>query len=1582
MKTTFLVLLSFILFFTKAAIAQFSGDWVYTTNGNAVTIVGYLGLGGALNVPSTINGLPVTRIGADVFHSFTGLTTITIPEGVVDIGNNAFAFCSSLTTVVLPESLTSIGHSSFYSCQRLASITIPINVTNIVEYGFSGCSGLTNITIWSSTLTMGMANFADCSSLISVFFMGNAPTITWDHTTFSGDDHATVYYIPGTTGWGATTFDGRPTQLWIPLPAITQQPLGVTTNRGATVTVTVSASSPFPISYQWTFNGTNISGATNSRFTITGITPERLGTYAVLLTNAYGAVTSSNAVLSLYAYTVNAHINGQGSVSVNPEQASYLDGTSVTVTAVPADGWAFVGWSGNLSGEINPATLLITGSNKSLTANFKPLWQFNATAGIGGTVSWTPQQINYLDGALITVTAVASNGFAFTGWSGVTNSPVNPLLLKLSGNAEVQAHFVAPARVDLSSLNQTYDGTARAVIATTTPPALALNLSYNGSSSPPTNAGIYTVIATVSDPVYRGSTTNTLVIGKATALVTLSGLSQSYDGTAKPVMVDTTPSNLWVSVIYDGSVRVPINAGNYTAVGTINNVNYQGSATNTLVIGKATALVTLSGLYQTYDGTAKPVTVNTTPSNVTVTVTYNGSVSIPINAGSYTVVGTVNNVNYQGSATNTLVIGKATALVTLSGLSQMYDGTAKPVTVSTTPSGLTVSVTYDGSVSIPINAGSYTVAGTVNNANYQGSAINTLVIGKATALVALIGLSQMYDGTAKPVTVSTTPSGLTVSVTYDGSVSIPINAGSCTVVAIVNNVNYQGSATNTLVIGKATALVALSGLSQMYDGTAKPVTVSTTPSGLTVSVTYDGSVSIPINAGSYTVAGTVNNANYQGSAINTLVIGKATALVALIGLSQMYDGTAKCVTFSTTPSNLLASLSYDWSSTCPSDVGVYIVIGTINDTNYLGSATNTLTIYAVAPVIVQHPHSQTVSLGSDVNFTVVATGAPLFFQWRKNGVDVSGATNSTFIITNVQFADAGAYKLVVSNSGGMATTEAVILTVVQPVSITGQPQSTNVNLGGTVSFTILAGGGDTLSYQWLRNATPIPGAISTSLTITNAQAADDADYSVLVSNIVTSASSTIAHLLVVIPPVITTQPLSRTNLAGTTASFSVTAAGTNPNYQWRKAGIDLMDATNSTLTLIGISEGSAGVYDAVVWNPAGWNVSTAATLTVLVPATIITSPTNESILLSNSLTFNVVAYGTGPLQYQWRKYWLPIQGATNNSYSIESVRTSDAGSYDVLVTNVVGRATSSNAMLIVLYPPSFLVQPSNSIVALDGTAAFSVVADGVPAPTYQWYLQGAPLPGCTNSGLYLTEVTATEAGTYHVVISNSCGYATSTAATLTVVLPALTLAEALDAPGFLWTTGGNSPWIPQTNVTSDGVDAAVSGTITNYQQSWVETVVNGPGQVTFMWKASSEFGFDLLTFVVNGVQQAQLSGETEWLQRTQSVSPGQHELRWVYSKDGSDSAGLDCGWLDQVKYVPEPGVAQPVYVLTSKVRQRDGLFQMDMLGEPGKTITVEASTNLSNWLPLVMITNWTGSSRFTDPDTAANPSRYYRLRTP
>jgi hypothetical protein len=137
-------------------------------------------------------------------------------------------------------------------------------------------------------------------------------------------------------------------------------------------------------------------------------------------------------------------------------------------------------------------------------------------------------------------------------------------------------------------------------------------------------------------------------------------------------------------------------------------------------------------LSQTYNGTAKSASATTTPTNLTVNLTYNGSANAPTNAGSYTVIGTINDVNYQGSATNTLVISKGTGTVTLGSLSQTYNGTAKSASVTTTPSGLTVNLTYSGSANAPTNAGSYTVIGTISDVNYQGGATNTLVISSAS----------------------------------------------------------------------------------------------------------------------------------------------------------------------------------------------------------------------------------------------------------------------------------------------------------------------------------------------------------------------------------------------------------------------------------------------------------------------------------------------------------------------------------------------------------------------------------------------------------------------------------------------------------------------------------------------------------------------------------------------------------------------------------------------------------------------------------------------------------------------------------
>ena len=243
--------------------------------------------------------------------------------------------------------------------------------------------------------------------------------------------------------------------------------------------------------------------------------------------------------------------------------------------------------------------------------------------------------------------------------------------------------------------------------------------------------------------------------------------------------------------------------------------------------------------------------------------TYNGSATVPTNAGSYTVIGTINDANYQGSASGTLVIAQGSAAISLGGLNQTYNGSAKAATATTTPSGLTVSFTYNGSATVPTSAGSYTVIGTINDANYHGSATNTLVIAQGSAAISLGALSQTYDGTAKAATATTTPSGLTVSFTYNGSATIPTSAGSYTVIGTINDANYQGSATNTLVIAQGSAAISLGSLNQTYNGSAKPATATTTPSGLAVNFTYNGSATVPTSAGSYTVIGTINDANYR-----------------------------------------------------------------------------------------------------------------------------------------------------------------------------------------------------------------------------------------------------------------------------------------------------------------------------------------------------------------------------------------------------------------------------------------------------------------------------------------------------------------------------------------------------------------------------------------------------------------------------------------------------------------------------------------------------------------------------------------------
>src|SRR5207237_9635680 len=137
------------------------------------------------------------------------------------------------------------------------------------------------------------------------------------------------------------------------------------------------------------------------------------------------------------------------------------------------------------------------------------------------------------------------------------------------------------------------------------------------------------------------------------------------------------------------------------------------------------------------------------------------------------------------------------------------------------------------------------------------------------------------------------------------------------------------------------------------------------------------------------------------------------------------------------------------------------------------------------------------------------------------------------------------------------------------------------------------------------------------------------------------------------------------------------------------------------------------------------------------------------------------------------------------------------------------------------------------------------------------------------------------------------------------------LPEALDAAILSWTTTGTPPWVGQTAVSHDTVDAARSGAIGNNATNSMQTTVTGPVTVSFWWKVSSETNNDILRFSVGGVEHARISGEVGWTFRSFDLDPGSQVLQWTYAKNGSVTNGQDRAWGDQVTPGPTPPAIVP-----------------------------------------------------------------------
>ena len=397
------------------------------------------------------------------------------------------------------------------------------------------------------------------------------------------------------------------------------------------------------------------------------------------------------------------------------------------------------------------------------------------------------------------------------------------------------------------------------------------------------------------------------------------------------------------------------------------------------------------------------------------------------------------------------------------------------------------------------------------------------------------------------------------------------------------------------------------------------------------------------------------------------------------------------------------------------------------------------------PLITVQPFGLTVIAGNNRTLGVSAGGSPpLFFQWQFNSNNVPGATNSTLSLTNVQMTDAGNYSVIVSNAFGVATSSDAVITVIPAVCVTPPSGLVSWWPGEGNANDIVAGNNGTLQG----NITFVPGRVGQAFN------SDGNGSAVVDSN---SAALQLQNFTIEawIERGSTAQASLSTNggiifgygVGG--YAFGITDAGnlflaqtgisvTNSLHQVTDTGLHHVAVVKSGSNVVFyLDDAMGGAEHAIFYNPVfqftsspaigGIAGSSGGSFLGLVdevsvynralslseiqsiygaegagkcsdsPPVITVQPTAQTVSPGFNVIFNPLVAGMPPFSYQWQFNSNNVSGATNATLTLTNVQPADAGNYSVVVTNVFGTATSSNALLTVI-PVITATQVSGSLI--------------------------------------------------------------------------------------------------------------------------------------------------------------------------------------------------------------------------------------------------------------------------------------------
>ncbi len=791
-----------------------------------------------------------------------------------------------------------------------------------------------------------------------------AESVTFTATVSPSAATGNVEFFNGTTSLGTAALSSgnaslSTSSLAVGTHSITAKYLGATGYGSSTS----SATSQVVAKATATVTLTGLSHTYNGEAKAAGATTEPSGLSVSFAYSQNGNPVAAADVKNAGDYNVVATVNStnyQGSAS----------GTLTIGKATPSITWE------------NPADI-VYGTALSAT-------QLNATSSVDGSFVYTPAAGAKLDAGQsqnLKVEFTPTNANYSTA-SKTVQINVNKANQAISFSfAGLEAKTYGDAAFSIASYASADSGLAVSFSSLTTSVC-----TVSGSTVTIAKAGTCEIRASqAGDGNYNAATSvdKSFSIAKKAATVQLIGdLSRTYNGQAHSLTASTTPADLAVTITYNGSATAPINAGSYTVVATINDDNYSGTDQKTLVISKKALDVTADPKSKKYGEDNPTLTYSFDNSdfvgNDTAANSVSGAPELSTTAvklsdvGTYTIttaLGSLESGNYRFVLNNgTLTIERAPATIDVeSETNTTYDGSAKSVTAVTTPAGLSYSVTYNGSSTAPTNAGTYSVAVEITNPNYVAATDSgTLHIAKATPDLSWSSPADITYGTALGSAQLNADADVAGSFAYtvvgqagDASGKV-LDAGSYTLRAVFSPTdanNYNSASKDVAItVNKANQTINFTAISGKTFGDADfQASATGGASGNTVTfavkaasnskctVTSAGMVTIT-GAGSCTlVASQAGNNNYNAApdAEQTFNIAKAQAVVTLSNLTgHIYDGTAKAATAATNPAGLSVEITYNGSTTAPSAVGSYSVVATINDANYQGSATGTLTIGA------------------------------------------------------------------------------------------------------------------------------------------------------------------------------------------------------------------------------------------------------------------------------------------------------------------------------------------------------------------------------------------------------------------------------------------------------------------------------------------------------------------------------------------------------------------------------------------------------------------------------------------------------------